>query len=276
VAETTEINPGFILMNSISYYILIVFFGLAVGSFLNVVILRFDELKTIWLSRSHCPKCKKELRWRDLIPFFSYIFLWGKCRYCKKPISYQYPVVEGFTGLIFAIIFWQYGFSWEGLILAIIICIMIVIATYDLLHSEIPDTLSYLAIFFSLGLIFYRLGVNGHLNYSNDYINYAQAILIGGGFLGLLVLASREKWMGRGDILLGVLMGLLLSFSNVLTGMFIAFVLGSIVGLILIAAKYKTMKDAVPFGPFLILGTLVAFFWGGDLVNLYFKYLGIY
>ena len=257
------------------YYILIVLFGLAVGSFLNVVILRFDELKTIWLSRSHCPKCKKELGWQDLIPFFSYILLWGKCRYCKKPISYQYPIVEGFTGLIFAIIYWQYSFSWEALILAVIISIMIVIGTYDLLHSEIPDALSYSAIFFSLGLVFYRLGINGHLNYSSDYISYGYAILIGGGFLGLLVLASREKWMGRGDILLGVLMGLLLSFPNVLTGLFIAFVFGSIVGLILIAAKRKTLKDAVPFGPFLILGTLVALFWGGGLVNLYFRYLGI-
>ena len=260
----------------IIYYILIILFGLAAGSFLNVVILRFDELKTIWLSRSKCPKCKKELRWRDLIPFFSYILLWGKCRYCKKPISYQYPIVEGFTGLIFAIIFWQYGFSWEGLILAIIISIMIMIATYDLLHSEIPDALSYLAIFLSLGLIFYRLGINGHLNYSSDYIGYGYAILIGGGFLGLLVLASREKWMGKGDILLGVLMGLLLSFPNVLTGLFIAFVFGSIVGLVLIAGKYKTLKDPVPFGPFLILGTLIALFWGGELIKLYLGYLGIF
>jgi len=263
-------------MNSILFCILIVLFGLAVGSFLNVVILRFDELKTIWLSRSHCPKCKKELSWHDLIPFFSYILLWGKCRYCKKPISYQYLLVEGFTGLAFGIIYCQYGLSWEALFLAVIVSIMIVIATYDLIHYEIPDVLSYLAIFFSLGLIIYRLGISGHLNYLTDYINYGYAVLIAGGFLGLLVVVSREKWMGKGDILLGVLMGLLLSFPNVLTGLFIAFVFGSVIGLILIALKKKKMKDAVPFGPFLILATLVALFWGGELIKLYFNYMGIY
>jgi len=263
-------------MNSILFYILIVLFGLAVGSFLNVIILRFDELKTIWSTRSHCPKCKKEIVWYDLVPFFSYILLGAKCRFCKRPISYQYPIVEGFTGLVFGIIYWQYGLSWEALILAVVVSIMIVIAVYDLLHSEIPDALSYLAIFFGIGLILYRLVINGHLNYLSDYINYGYAILIAGGFLGLLVVASREKWMGKGDILLGVLMGLLLSFPNVLTGMFIAFVFGSLVGLILIALKKKKMKDAVPFGPFLILATLVAFFWGGELIKLYFNYMGIY
>src|SRR3989344_187105 len=87
-------------------YILIILLGLAVGSFLNVVILRFDDIKSIWRTRSHCMKCKKQIAWYDLIPFFSYLILRGKCRYCKKDISIQYPVIEAVTAIIFVGIYW--------------------------------------------------------------------------------------------------------------------------------------------------------------------------
>lgn len=261
-------------MNSILFYILIVLFGLAVGSFLNVVILRFDELKTIWLSRSHCPKCKKELGWQDLIPFFSYILLWGRCRYCQKPISYQYPIVEGLTALLFVIIYYYYGLMWPALFLAVIVSILIVIAAYDIIHMEVPDILTYLGIFFALGFIFVKLHFENSLNWES-LIPYGYAVLASGGFLGFLVIVSREKWMGKGDILLGVLMGVLLGMPSVLVGLFFAFIIGSIVGLALIALRKKTLKDAVPFGPLLILGTIIALFWGGDIINMYLKYLGI-
>lgn len=259
-------------MNSIIIYLLIVIFGLAVGSFLNVIILRFDELKTIWRVRSHCLKCKKAIRWYDLVPFFSYFILGGKCRDCKKPISYQYPIVEGSIAILFALIYWQAGLSWESLILAIIVSILVIIAAYDILHMEVPDILTYLGIFFALGLILLKLIENNGLSWEN-LIPYAYAVVAAAGFLGFLVILSREKWMGAGDILLGVLMGLVLGMPAVLVGLFFAFVLGSVVGLILIAGKYKTLKDAVPFGPFLVAGTFIALFWGEKLVNYY---LGIF
>jgi len=262
-------------MNNVIIYILVVILGLAVGSFLNVIILRFDELKTIWLSRSKCPKCKKELAWRDLIPFFSYILLWGKCRYCKKPISYQYPIIEALTAVLFACIYYHYGLSWLALILAVIIAILIIIAVYDIIHMEIPDVLTYLGILFSLGFIFLTLAEKSMLSLENLTL-YGYAILVGAGFLGFLVIISKEKWMGKGDILLGALMGILLGMPNILVGLFFAFVLGSIIGLILIASKKKTLKDAVPFGPFLVAGTLIALFWGGELIKLYLGYLGIF
>lgn len=242
------------------------------GSFLNVIILRFDELKTIWRVRSHCLKCKKAIRWYDLVPFFSYFILGGKCRDCKKPISYQYPIVEGSIAILFALIYWQAGLSWESLILAIIVSILVIIAAYDILHMEVPDILTYLGIFFALGLILLKLIENNGLSWEN-LIPYAYAVVAAAGFLGFLVILSREKWMGAGDILLGVLMGLVLGMPAVLVGLFFAFVLGSVVGLILIAGKYKTLKDAVPFGPFLVAGTFIALFWGEKLVNYY---LGIF
>lgn len=259
-------------MNSLLIYILIVILGLAVGSFLNVIILRFDELKTIWRVRSHCLKCKKAIQWYDLVPFFSYFVLGGKCRDCKKPISYQYPIVEGLTALLFAGTYYYYGLTWQALILAVIISILICIAAYDIIHMEIPDVLTYLGIFFSLGYILLILITDNQLQITN-LIPYGYAVLVGAGFLGFLVIASKEKWMGKGDILLGILAGILLGMPNVLVGLFFAFVLGSIVGLILIAQRKKTLKDAVPFGPFLIAGTLIALFWGEKLVNWY---LGIF
>ena len=260
------------MSSTIIIYILIILFGLAVGSFLNVIILRFDELKTIWRVRSHCLKCKKEIRWYDLVPFFSYFILGGKCRDCKKPISYQYPIIEGLTALIFVLIYLYFGISWSSLLLAFLSSTLIVIATYDIIHLEVPDILTYLGIFFSLGYVFLILITNNELQITN-LIPYGYAILVGAGFLGFLVILSREKWMGMGDILLGALMGILLGMPNVLVGLFSAFVLGSIVGLILIVAKKKTLKDAVPFGPFLVAGTFIALFWGDKLINWY---LGIF
>jgi prepilin signal peptidase PulO-like enzyme (type II secretory pathway) len=256
------------MMSLYLIYILIILFGLAVGSFLNVIILRFEDLKTIWKVRSHCVKCKKEIRWYDLVPFFSFVALRGRCRDCKKPISYQYPIVEVLTAAVFAGIYYHYGLSWSALLLAIILSLLIVIAVYDIIHMEIPDILTYLTIAFALIFIFLGLNEKSMLSLEN-LIPYGYAILVGGGFLGALVLFSHEKWMGSGDILLGVMMGVLLGMPNVLVGLFSAFVLGSIVGLILIANRKKTLKDAVPFGPFLVAGTLIALFWGDSIIKMY-------
>ena len=250
-------------------YILIIIFGLAFGSFLNVIILRFDELKTIWRVRSHCLKCKKEIRWYDLVPFFSYFILKAKCRYCKKPISYQYPVIEALTAIIFLLIYLSFGISWPALLLVFLSSTLIVISTYDILHMEIPDVLTYSGILFSLCFVFLNLFQKNQLNLEN-LIPYGYAILVGAGFLGFLVIISKEKWMGKGDILLGALMGILLGMPNILVGLFFAFVLGSIIGLVLIASKKKTLKDAVPFGPFLVAGTFIALFFGEKLINWYF------
>src|SRR3989304_398156 len=123
------------------YFILITILGLSVGSFLNVVILRFDELKTIIKVRSHCPKCKKNLAWYDLIPFFSYVVLAGRCRRCKKSISIQYPLVEAGTAIIFVLLYWQFGLTFQFGALAIISALLIIIFTYDILRLLVADIL---------------------------------------------------------------------------------------------------------------------------------------
>jgi len=256
-------------------YVLVILLGLAVGSFLNVVIARFDDLASIIKTRSHCPKCKKMIPWYDLIPFFSYFILAGRCRTCKKTISIQYPLVEFSTALIFSLIYWKFGLSVESLFLFIISSILIVIAAYDWLKLEIPDILSYLAIFFALGLLFYKLASSGELGSPDSLLPYLYGLVVGLGFFGFLVVVSRQKWMGWGDCILASLMGILLGFPGILVALFWAFVLGSLVSLLLMALKQKTLKDQIPFAPFLVVGTFIALFWGGELINIYLLRFGL-
>jgi len=252
-------------------------FGLIIGSFLNCVIYRLalpsanegGGLK----NRSYCPHCKHLLSWQDLIPVFSFIFLKGKCRYCQKPISLQYPIVEISTGLMFLLIFNQFSIGEEDFVLFFtfastngssvfnflnliyywtIASFLIVIFVYDLKHYIIPDKVIYPAI--AIALIF---------NYS-----ILSAILAAAFFLSI-VLISRGKWMGVGDIKLAFFMGLVLSWPNILLALFLAFFIGATVGVGLIISNKKTLKSEIPFGPFLVTGTFLVLFWGNELISWY-------
>lgn len=257
-------------------YLLVILLGLAVGSFLNVVILRFDDLKSVVSTRSHCMKCKKQIPWYDLVPFFSYLILRGKCRFCKKDISIQYPIIEAVTAIIFACIYWHFGITWSSLFILVISSILIVIAAYDTLHLELPDILSYLGIIISIGFIFYKVAIAGEITVYQAYLPYIYGLLAGVGLMGILVILSRQKWMGAGDILVGSLMGLFLGFSNTLVALFFAFAIGAIFGLILIAMKKKGVKDVVPFAPFLVTGTFIALFFGTQILGFYLGSFSIF
>jgi len=255
------------MIGNIINYIIIAIFGLAIGSLLNVIILRFDDLKTIFTVRSHCPKCKKQLAWYELIPFFSYVALWGKCRTCKKDISIQYPLVEVGTAIIFGLLFWKFGLSLEFFFLAAISAILIVIFTYDILYQQIADIL----IWISLGIWLIWLLIDYFFIHHSTLIllNSLYGGLVLAGLLAILVKVSKGKWMGAGDISLGFLLGAMVSYPQVIVATFSTFVLGAIVGLGLIALKKKKMKDAVPFAPFLIAGMWIGLFLGDRIINWY-------
>jgi len=252
--------------NQILNYVVMIILGLIIGSFLNVIILRFDELKTIWLERSHCTKCQKTLAWYDLVPFFSFVFLSGKCRYCKANISLQYPLVEAFTALLFALLFWKFGLSWVLLPWLIISSLLIVMFVYDILHLLISDGLIVTALI--VWIIWLIIG-QFIFNFDLSILNYLYGGLALGGLLGLLVVISKEKWMGAGDIGLGFLLGALIGWPNVLVGTFAAFLLGSLVGVFLILIKKKGPKAQIAFAPFLILGMFTALFWGEKIIYWY-------
>ena len=273
---------------SLFFYFFIFLFGLCVGSFLNCVIylleskqepVRRQRRRTGLLGRSFCPYCGHILSWKDLIPVLSFLILRGKCRYCQKPISLQYPLVEIATLSLFPLIFnFQFSifnefsiFNFQNFIISsfllLIACFLIIIFVYDLKHYIIPDKVIYPAI----GITFiYQIIFNFQ---TPAFFNLILSGFGAAGFFLAIVLISRGKWMGLGDVKLAFLMGLLLGFPNILAALFLAFSIGAIIGTGLIIKGKKTLKSEVPFGPFLIIGTFIAMFWGERIIEWYLSLL---
>mgnify|MGYP001561295919 FL=1 len=275
-------------------YFFIFLFGLIIGSFLNAVIYRLEKARknaditrdtadierknaekkinlSIITGRSICPRCGHILTWYDLIPLFSFIWLWGKCRYCRQKISIQYPLVELATGLLFALIFnFQFSIFNEFSMALIfnllywfyVVSVLIVIFVYDLKHYIIPDKIVLPAIFVSL---IWTLSIGNYLEIGNwkleiESINPLLAALGASAFFTSLILLSRGKWMGFGDVKLAFLMGLILNYPVTILALFTAFTSGAIIGVGLILFKKKDLKSQIPFGPFLVGGTIFSLF----------------
>jgi leader peptidase (prepilin peptidase)/N-methyltransferase len=242
--------------------------GLIIGSFITAVVHRLNDLESLVRGRSQCPKCKKQLGFWDLIPLLSFIFLEGKCRYCKQKISITYPLIELLTAIIFVLIYQYFGISVYSIFLLIITISLIVIAFYDIQKMLIPDEI---VIFTAIIVIIYF--VYSSVVGKNFDIILMQLIgaAIFGGVLALLYLFSKGKWIGFGDIKLTLLLGFITGYPLVFVGFFMSFLLGGIYGLILIALGKKEMNSKVPFAPLLILGTYIAIFWGDKILNWYLK-----
>jgi prepilin signal peptidase PulO-like enzyme (type II secretory pathway) len=251
--------------------------GLLVGSFLNCVIWRTNKKQSFLKGRSYCPHCKHPLEWYDLFPVFSFVFLKGRCRYCKKPISKQYPLVELGVGLLFVFTYLQTRIDLLGpnlsynlyhlVFLWAIISIFTIIFAYDLKHYMIPDEITVAGLIVAVTW----LGFNFYLKLFSftDLFFYLFSAIGAAIFFFCFWFFSHGKAMGFGDVKLAFLLGLILGWPNIIAGLFISFLLGGIMGIILIALKKRKLKSAVPFGPFLVVGTLVAIFYGTSLMNWY-------
>jgi len=258
------------------FYLVIFLFGLLFGSFLNSVIYRLEIGGSFLKGRSYCPHCKHKLIWQDLIPVLSFLFLKGKCRYCQKPISWQYPLVELATGFIFLLFFLTSlnlnNFTYVYLL--IMSCFLIIVFVYDLKHYIIPDKIIYPAILVS-GIWYLVSGIFFNLYTKYEMLNTIYSAVGAAAFFLAIVLISRGKWMGVGDIKLAFLMGLILGWPNILVALFLAFFIGAIIGIGLIATGKKTLKSEVPFGPFLVAGTFLALFWGQNIINWYLNFFNV-
>ena len=241
-------------------------FGLAIGSFLNVVIFRYNTHRS-FRGRSGCMACQNKLSWYELIPLFSFIGLRGRCKNCRTKISIQYPVVEVIAGIIFAGLFLKFqdvffldtiGFSITYAFYATVFSLLLVIAIYDLKHKIIPDVLSLaLGILSFVGLFFF----SNYIFYPHwpSLLEFLSGILIALPF-ALMWLLSKGTWMGLGDAKLAVSLGWLLGLSLALSGLMLAFWAGAIIGILLMVfSKKHGMKSEIPFAPFLVLGTILAF-----------------
>jgi leader peptidase (prepilin peptidase)/N-methyltransferase len=262
----------------ILFYFCIFIFGLAIGSFLNCVIYRLQKDEEFLVKRSYCPDCKKILNWPDLIPLLSYLYLRGKCRHCQAKISLQYPLVELTTGFLF--VFVLFFLSQEmpirqinamAFILRIyylvITALLIIIFVSDLKYYIIPDKIIYPATGIALLYNIWSL-VIGHWSFK-EFLNPIFSAIFASAFFIAIILISKGRWLGWGDVKLAFFMGLLLGFPNILIALFLAFLFGAIIGVGLIIAGRKTLKSEVPFGPFLVTGTFMALFWGQPITNWY-------
>jgi leader peptidase (prepilin peptidase)/N-methyltransferase len=242
-------------------------FGLIIGSFLNVVIIRLNTQRSFG-GRSGCMSCMNTLSWYELIPVFSFLFLKGRCKNCKAKISIQYPIVEFLTGLIFALLFLKFQniffydptpiFSFTYAFYAAAFSLLLVIAVYDIKHKIIPDILSlFLGILTFVGLFLFNSG--GFYPHIPSILELSSGLIIAAPF-AFFWLVSSGKWMGLGDAKLAISLGWLLGLSRALSGLVLAFWIGAIVGLALVVfSKKHGMKSEIPFAPYLVLGTLLAF-----------------
>lgn len=242
-------------------YFLFLIGGLIIGSFLNVIICRIPDINSIISTRSHCVKCKTKLAWYDLIPLFSYILLAQKCRYCGKQISWQYPLVELGTGLLFVLIYFYFGLSLVTCYLSLVTCFMMVIFVYDMYHQEILDEVIYPIIVISTVYLLF--------NSSIDFTNKLIGAGFGLGFILAIFLITKGKGIGFADIKLALLIGLILGWPLAVCSIFLAFIIGAIIGIYLIKFGGKTWKSAVAFGPFLIIGFYITLFWGQKIIDWY-------
>lgn len=249
-------------------------FGLFVGSFLNVLVDRIPKGESPIKSRSHCDKCKKTLKWYDLIPLLSFVFLKGKCRYCRTSLSLYYPMVELTTGVLFvATIFFLGGITVSVITIINIITVIyylflmssfIVIFFADLKYGIIPDKI----IFPSILVSFLYLAIIHNSLFLIHFLSGLIACL----FFLFLFLVTRGRGMGLGDVKFSFLMGLILGFPNIIVSLYVAFLTGAIVGCILILwRKKRIFGTAIPFGPFLTIGSLTAIFFGERLLQNFYR-----
>jgi leader peptidase (prepilin peptidase)/N-methyltransferase len=253
------------------FYIATFILGTIIGSFLNVVIFRYNTGKTVG-GRSMCLSCSKTLKWNHLVPVFSYLFLMGKCAYCKAKISIQYPIVEVLTGLAFLLILHRVYLFPIALIYFIIFSILLVIAVYDYRHKIIPDGL----VFAFIGLSFLRIVAEYLLGTGTFQQDFVSGLLIS-LFFAVLWWVSDGRWMGFGDAKLALGIGWLLPFCQNLSAIMLSFFVGSIVGLILMfVAKISANRRGVgfnfdreiPFAPFLIFSAFASFVFNFDVLGL--------
>lgn len=241
-------------------------FGSAIGSFLNVVVDRTVRGEGLG-GRSYCDWCHVKLTAVDLVPIFSFLVLGARCRRCHKKLSWQYPIVEGLSGLLFAVAFWnvvQMGlFSVYFLFYSLLlVTVLIVVAVVDFKYSLIPTTYIY-------GLSIVALFYNYLSLPSYDFVMRVMAGFLAAAFFILIIVITRGRGMGEGDIPLAFLIGLVLGPINGMLAFFLAFLSGAIVSIFLIIFRYKNIGQAVPFAPFLIFGFFAAFFWASPLVHWY-------
>ncbi len=237
--------------------------GLASGSFLNVLIIRTHQETSPWRGRSKCMSCGQKLAWYEMVPLFSFAWLRGKCRRCQKNLSWQYPLVEAGTAVLFALVAWRFGFNWWTVWGGVIVSIMMAMAVYDARWSLLPDS-------FSIALAV--VGGGFAIATRVPLVDLGLGLVAGLGFFGAQYLLSRGRWLGSGDVLLGGALGLLLGWRMLGLSLLLAYLVGAVVASILLLTRRQKAQGAMAFGPYLVAGAFTAWLWGPSIIDWYFNH----
>jgi len=234
--------------------------GLFVGSFLNVCIDRLPQGQSIIHPRSHCAACNRKISNLDNIPIFSYLWLHGRCRYCHAPIPIRLPIIEGLTGLLFALLYWKFGLGLGLSISLVYISLLTIVFVIDLENQLVLDKVIYPGIALALAFSFFwpGLGVVSSL---------------AGGAIGMAAMALPfiiyRRGMGMGDVKLGALVGLMSGYPLVFVALLLAVITGGLVATLLLVFKIKKRSDPIPFAPFLATAAMVTLLWGQAIWQWY-------
>ncbi len=242
------------------FYPFIFLYGIVIGSFLNVCILRIPAGESIVTGRSHCDECGNRLSWYDLIPILSYLFLRGRCRNCKTKISIQYPLIEALNGIFFVLVFCIKGFIIVSIVYCLAISALIVLSVIDLRTNTIP---------FGINIFIFCLGmIRMAFDYRHFY-DYLIGFFAVSAFLYLLYLVTKGKGMGGGDIKLMAAAGLLVGWKLILLSFFLGCIYGSVIHPL--RMKFGKQGKVLAFGPYLSAGIVTAMLMGDELIQWYFK-----
>ncbi len=256
-------------------YRIIFIYGLIIGSFVNVLIFRIPQGKSIVTPPSACTNCGSRLTPLDLVPVFSYVFLRGKCRHCGTRISPRYPLVELITAGVFVILYYKYGLSVPFFAFAFLMTLLIAIFFIDIDHRIIPNGLVLIALAGGLLLFIYNiLSPMPEVFGDSKWWTPLAGLLPGSGFLlvvailGSLIYKTDDA-MGMGDVKLMAPIGMFLGWKLCLIALFISVILGGVLSLLLMVTGIKKRKDTVAFGPFIVIGAFTTIMWGWDLLSWY-------
>ncbi len=262
--------------------------GTLIGSFLNVCICRMPHGQSVIKPRSRCPKCGNGIAWFDNIPILSWLILGARCRYCKEIISWQYPVVEAITGVLFAGVYWKFGLTLATPVYMLFMASMVLVTFIDLTDWTIPNEITFPGIPLGVGLAVVGMVYPDSGLLLRDVFDSILGAVIGGGFLYLIdkvaLLVLKKRGMGFGDVKLIALLGAFFGLKAVLFIIFVSCLIGSVVGVIFIMASKRKQQDSpdgeenmtghyLPFGPYLAGAGVLFVFFGLEAINLYMNYL---
>lgn len=255
-------------MEHLYIYILVIVMGVAIGSFLNVLIYRIPRQKKIGFGRSACPACEKTIRFYDNIPIISYLILGGKCRFCRVRISVIYPIVEFINAAVYVFLLWNYSLSSQFYIYSVLSSTLIVIFFIDMEFQIIPDifTIPGMVVGLAVSLLPDGIGI----------ISSVIGFIVGGGVLYLVAVLGdklfKKESMGGGDIKMAAMLGAFLGWQKVVLIFFGGSIIGLLISIIVICFSKKVRSSRViPFGPFLAVAAFIAIVYGDSIIEFYLR-----